>query len=285
MRFLVIKKRYLAHKDIFLYVFISLLGLMMVLFHIETFEGFVLRFLAYEKKWDFLMAVFTFIAAIVALLALLQSLKISKRSSFDLRFTQLVESLRNAVLDPKLSERIEIYLRQGESLDTRQELDVLMQGFWEYTELRESLSGSINACTFTSFCKGFMDKNALDRELNARCMFDFWDTFCSRLVYRSDFLRCFTILYNIIIYVDKYDIGQETKDTYMKIIRSNLTKDFLFCYMINLMRFNEGMDRDYLKILRKYDFFCDVLNDDIYGNMTKRLIPSYLYQHFRNTPE
>lgn len=98
-----------------------------------------------------------------------------------------------------------------------------------------------------------------------------WDNYTNRLVYRSHFLNSFKFLYNIINTITVSNIAQVDKSKYVERVQSLMNQDELFCYYINQIVYSNESDSQYLKILRTYDFFRDVITADKFAGIMKNI--------------
>lgn len=105
-----------------------------------------------------------------------------------------------------------------------------------------------------------------------------WDDFVSQLVYRANFLNCFKFLYNIIDTIEASDLSDKDKAIYMERTQALLNQNELFCYYINLIVSTGGYNQKHLATLRKYNFFKDLVNSDLYREILHSSIASSLKQ-------
>ena len=105
-----------------------------------------------------------------------------------------------------------------------------------------------------------------------------WNDFVSQLVYRANFLNCFKFLYNIIDTIEASELSDKDKALYMERTQALLNQDELLCYYINLIVSSGGYEQRHLATLRKYNFFKDLVNSDLYKDILHSSIASSLKQ-------
>lgn len=67
------------------------------------------------------------------------------------------------------------------------------------------------------------------------------------------------------------NIAQVNKSKYVERVQSLMNQDELFCYYINQIVYSNESDSQYLKILRTYDFFRDVITADKFAGIMKNI--------------
>lgn len=67
------------------------------------------------------------------------------------------------------------------------------------------------------------------------------------------------------------NIAQVDKSKYVERVQSLMNQDELFCYYINQIVYSNESDSQYLKILRTYDFFRDVITADKFAGIMKNI--------------
>ncbi len=135
---------------------------------------------------------------------------------------------------------------------------------------------------FLNFCNIYREYNNENKITDYQRIKMLWGTYAKSLCYESNYLNCFKYIYYIIDTVHKSPLDGELKKHYVGIIQAQLNHDILFCYLINQIIFNGGQDKDFTKVLKQYDFFCDIYKDnDNYGSIIKSTIPKDIIKQYR----
>ncbi len=235
-------------------------------------------------------------AAIVAYYALKQAREINKRSAFDQRFTHLLESAKTYISDPRLSHVSKFYnLKQSGATNTTSSmsLDAVLRSFIsgniaqnmqpqvKQHDIYDNFSAkTFNIPTFLLVSIGIKESIHTNGGLSARGLFAYWSNFCGRLVYIADFQKCFKALYSVVMLVEDAQLSTKVKEQYITIIKNNLSKDVLLCYMLSLYVYNDGSDRDYVSRLRGYNFFEDLFGDEYFRGLIRRGLPHDMFSLF-----
>lgn len=218
--------------------------------------------------WASISGIASLIMGILAFLAWRQSIHARLYASFENLYASLLAQQRNLF---ESSYIIQTLLKTGPTKDT---VTTVINGT-DYSvniETRRSIA--------VSFCNYYSDVvNAHKGQT-----FDFptisiiWDDFVSQLVYRANFLNCFKFLYNIIDTIEASDLSDKDKAIYMERTQALINQDELFCYYINLIVSTGGYNQIHLATLRKYNFFKDLINSDLYREILHSSIASSLKQ-------
>lgn len=223
------------------------------------------------KSSNIISAVFTAIAAVIALFAYLQSIKTRMNSSFDAIFTQLLASLHSFFYTDYVKKT---RLKQG---------NIVSVGNISIG-IDPDLNVFLNFCTFyQTYFKRKGDTFSV-QEIS-----QIWKAYSNALLYESDFLICFKYLYHTIDTVSKFSLDEKTKRQYIGIIQSQLNLDVLFCYLINQIVMADDKENEFTHTLKDYDFFKDLYEDgDRYKTLAINSIPdninNFFYENTENIP-
>ncbi|WP_337946100.1 putative phage abortive infection protein [Segatella sp.] len=132
----------------------------------------------------------------------------------------------------------------------------------------------------TNFCRCYSNiaKKCSGQTFDFPTISKIWNDFVSQLVYRANFLSCFKFLYNIIDTIEASELSDKDKALYMERTQALLNQDELLCYYINLIVSSGGYEQRHLATLRKYNFFKDLVNSDLYKDILHSSIASFLKQ-------
>lgn len=188
-------------------------------------------------------AVFSFSALIVAVKAFKESQRMRRISTFNALFSQLIANHKDIFANNALKKTT---LVMDDKCDTKiavidRECDVF-SNFYKYYEVRHE------------------DVKKTDGDVN---IVNVWDDYVKMIKEDAKFNNCFKYVYNEIRTVlDEKTIDDDAKKHYMSIIQSYMNNDELFCYLINLLQHYGFYYREdgYKSCLCKYGFFEDLLN-------------------------
>ena len=188
-------------------------------------------------------AVFSFSALIVAVKAFKESQRMRRISTFNALFSQLIANHKDIFANNALKKTT---LVMDDKCDTKiavldRECDVF-SNFYNYYEVRHE------------------DVKKTDGDVN---IVNVWDDYVKMIKEDAKFNNCFKYVYNEIRTVlDEKTIDDDAKKHYISIIQSYMNNDELFCYLINLLQHYGFYYREdgYKSCLCKYGFFEDLLN-------------------------
>lgn len=219
--------------------------------------------------WSMITAIATVVAAGCAINAYNQSVEAKKQSSFDAIFSQLLSTLQCLIDNESL---------RTTTLKTSDQTCIKFAG----TKKEICIESNKDINVFLNFCNIYREYNNENKITDYQRIKMLWGTYAKSLCYESNYLNCFKYIYYIIDTVHKSPLDGELKKHYVGIIQAQLNHDILFCYLINQIIFNGGQDKDFTKVLKQYDFFCDIYKDnDNYGSIIKSTIPKDIIKQYR----
>lgn len=222
-------------------------------FHADHFREYCADILNINVNWSKLTAVSTLCAAIFALMAYFQSCKMSKLSSFNSVFAQILANFRSYLTDENVMRTQIIKLQ-----------DI-------HGKIRQT--STENESSYQSFCQKYIDRTGRKKQ-EVNDIRRIWTEYCMSLVYRANFLNTFKYIYYVVDLVVKSPLAEDDKRRYVKIVQAQLNMDVLFCYLINLICTYREKGNPYIDILKKYEFFKSLFDDGIwYRRIIEETIP------------
>ena len=219
--------------------------------------------------WAAISGIASLIMGILAFLAWRQSIKARLYSSFETLYASLLAQQRNLFENPSISQTL---LKPNPILTTM----INRIGF--HFDIVDNQPVTTNFCR----CYSNIAKKCSGQTFDFPTISKIWNDFVSQLVYRANFLSCFKILYNIIDTIEASELSDKDKALYMERTQALLNQDELFCYYINLIVSTGGYNQKHLATLRKYNFFKDLVNSDLYKEILHNSIASSLKQMMSN---
>ena len=215
--------------------------------------------------WAAISGIASLIMGILAFLAWRQSIKARFYSSFETLYASLLAQQRNLFENSCVSQTL---------LKPNPTLTILINR----TDFHFNIE--VDQPVTTNFCRCYSNiaKACSGQTFDFPTISKIWDDFGSQLVYRANFLNCFKFLYNIIDTIEASELSDRDKALYMERTQSLLNQDELFCYYINLIVSTGGYNQKHLATLRKYNFFKDLVNSDLYREILHSSIASSLKQ-------
>ena len=215
--------------------------------------------------WAAISGIASLIMGILAFLAWRQSIKARLYSSFETLYASLLAQQRNLFENPSISQTL---LKPNPILTTM----INRIGF--HFDIVDNQPVTTNFCR----CYSNIAKNCSGQTFDFPTISKIWNDFVSQLVYRANFLSCFKFLYNIIDTIEASELSDKDKALYMERTQALLNQDELLCYYINLIVSSGGYEQRHLATLRKYNFFKDLVNSDLYKDILHSSIASSLKQ-------
>lgn len=226
--------------------------------------------------WDVITSISTLLAVVAAFMAYCQSRRTRQQASFDAVFAQLLNGLLSFVNNPVLQKTC---LNKPANITGVNQYGAKMSGY-----IKEALvetNGKYNA--YIGFCqlyKSVSSKNC-DRCFTMGDIKRIWDMYSEGLIYKAVFQNCFKYIYHMIDTVVNSSLDKEDKVRYVGIIQAQLNLDMLFCYLVNQIVMNGGLESEFTKILRDYDFFKNLFEDhNGYEKYIRDTVPYQLYECF-----
>lgn len=218
--------------------------------------------------WAAISGIASLIMGILAFLAWRQSIKARICTSFENLYASLLAQQRNLF---ESSYIIRTLLKTGHTQDT---VTTVINGTDYSVNIEKRHSITANFCNYYSDVANAHKGQTFDFPTISKI----WDDFVSQLVYRANFLNCFKFLYNIVDTIEASDLSDKDKAIYMERTQALINQDELFCYYINLIVSTGGYNQKHLATLRKYNFFKDLINSDLYREILHSSIASSLKQ-------
>lgn len=215
--------------------------------------------------WAAISGIASLIMGILAFLAWRQSIKARFYSSFETLYASLLAQQRNLFENPSISQTL---LKPNPILTTM----INRIGF--HFDIVDNQPVTTNFCR----CYSNIAKKCSGQTFDFPTISKIWNDFVSQLVYRANFLNCFKFLYNIIDTIEASELSDKDKALYMERTQALLNQDELLCYYINLIVSSGGYEQRHLATLRKYNFFKDLVNSDLYKDILHSSIASSLKQ-------
>ena len=215
--------------------------------------------------WAAISGIASLIMGILAFLAWRQSIKARFYSSFETLYASLLAQQRNLFENPSISQTL---LKPNPILTTM----INRIGF--HFDIVDNQPVTTNFCR----CYSNIAKKCSGQTFDFPTISKIWNDFVSQLVYRANFLSCFKFLYNIIDTIEASELSDKDKALYMERTQALLNQDELLCYYINLIVSSGGYEQRHLATLRKYHFFRDLINSDLYKDILHSSIASSLKQ-------
>lgn len=215
--------------------------------------------------WAAISGIASLIMGILAFLAWRQSIKARLYSSFETLYASLLAQQRNLFENPCISQTL---LKPNPILTTM----INRIGF--HFDIVDNQPVTTNFCR----CYSNIATNCSGQTFDFPTISKIWNDFVSQLVYRANFLSCFKFLYNIIDTIEASELSDRDKALYMERTQALLNQDELLCYYINLIVSSGGYEQRHLATLRKYNFFKDLVNSDLYKDILHSSIASSLKQ-------
>ena len=215
--------------------------------------------------WAAISGIASLIMGILAFLAWRQSIKARLYSSFETLYASLLAQQRNLFENPSISQTL---LKPNPILTTM----INRIGF--HFDIVDNQPVTTNFCR----CYSNIAKKCSGQTFDFPTISKIWNDFVSQLVYRANFLSCFKFLYNIIDTIEASELSDKDKALYMERTQALLNQDELLCYYINLIVSSGGYEQRHLATLRKYNFFKDLVNSDLYKDILHSSIASFLKQ-------
>ena len=215
--------------------------------------------------WAAISGIASLIMGILAFLAWRQSIKARLYSSFETLYASLLAQQRNLFENPSISQTL---LKPNPILTTM----INRIGF--HFDIVDNQPVTTNFCR----CYSNIAKKCSGQTFDFPTISKIWNDFVSQLVYRANFLSCFKFLYNIIDTIEASELSDKDKALYMERTQALLNQDELLCYYINLIVSSGGYEQRHLATLRKYNFFKDLVNSDLYKDILHSSIASSLKQ-------
>ena len=215
--------------------------------------------------WAAISGIASLIMGILAFLAWRQSIKARLYSSFETLYASLLAQQRNLFENPSISQTL---LKPNPILTTM----INRIGF--HFDIVDNQPVTTNFCR----CYSNIAKKCSGQTFDFPTISKIWNDFVSQLVYRANFLNCFKFLYNIIDTIEASELSDKDKALYMERTQALLNQDELLCYYINLIVSSGGYEQRHLATLRKYNFFKDLVNSDLYKDILHSSIASSLKQ-------
>lgn len=215
--------------------------------------------------WAAISGIASLIMGILAFLAWRQSIKARFYSSFETLYASLLAQQRNLFENPSISQTL---LKPNPILTTM----INRIGF--HFDIVDNQPVTTNFCR----CYSNIAKKCSGQTFDFPTISKIWNDFVSQLVYRANFLSCFKFLYNIIDTIEASELSDKDKALYMERTQALLNQDELLCYYINLIVSSGGYEQRHLATLRKYNFFKDLVNSDLYKDILHSSIASSLKQ-------
>lgn len=121
---------------------------------------------------------------------------------------------------------------------------------------------------FKDFVDYLTSRQKLIVELHSRTGIEgIWDDYCNKLAEPAKFIRCFKYVYNEIDTIIKNNPDHDCDLYYSNLIQAGMTKDELFCYLINFLVSAKVDNKDEHKriqdFMKKNDFFKDLCREAI----------------------
>lgn len=215
--------------------------------------------------WAAISGIASLIMGILAFLAWRQSIKARLYSSFETLYASLLAQQRNLFENPSISQTL---LKPNPILTTM----INRIGF--HFDIVDNQPVTTNFCR----CYSNIAKKCSGQTFDFPTISKIWNDFVSQLVYRANFLSCFKFLYNIIDTIEASELSDKDKALYMERTQALLNQDELLSYYINLIVSSGGYEQRHLATLRKYNFFKDLVNSDLYKDILHSSIASSLKQ-------
>lgn len=218
--------------------------------------------------WAAISGMASLIMGILAFLAWRQSIKARLYTSFENLYASLLAQQRN------LFESSCIIHTQLKTDHTKDTVTTVINGADYSVNIANEQPVTTNFYNYYSDIVNAYKGQTFDFPTISKI----WDDFVSQLVYRANFLNCFKFLYNIIDTIEASDLSDKDKTIYMERTQALLNQNELFCYYINLIVSTGGYNQKHLATLRKYNFFKDLVNSDLYREILHSSIASSLKQ-------
>lgn len=215
--------------------------------------------------WTVFSCMASLTMGILAFLAWRQSIKARFYTSFENLYSSLLAQQRSLF---ESSCIIQTLLKPNPTLTT------MINRNYFYFDVKTDQPVTTNFCRCYSNIALALSGQTFDFPTISRI----WSDFVSQLVYRANFLNCFKFLYNIIDTIEESELSDKDKALYMERTQALLNQDELFCYYINLIVSTGGYNQKHLATLRKYNFFRDLVNSDLYKEILHSSIASSLKQ-------
>ena len=219
--------------------------------------------------WAAISCIASLVMGLLAFLAWRQSIKARLYTSFENLYASLLAQQRNLFENSCVSQTL---------LKPNPTLTILINR----TDFHFNIE--VDQPVTTNFCRCYSNiaKACSGQTFDFPTISKIWDDFGSQLVYRANFLNCFKFLYNIIDTIEASELSDRDKALYMERTQALLNQDELFCYYINLIVSTGGYNQKHLATLRKYNFFKDLVNSDLYKEILHNSIASSLKQMMSN---
>ena len=215
--------------------------------------------------WAAISGIASLIMGILAFLAWRQSIKARFYSSFETLYASLLAQQRNLFENPSISQT---------QLKPNPILTTMINRIGFHFDIVDNQPVTTNFCR----CYSNIAKKCSGQTFDFPTISKIWNDFVSQLVYRANFLSCFKFLYNIIDTIEASELSNKDKALYMERTQALLNQDELLCYYINLIVSSGGYEQRHLATLRKYNFFKDLVNSDLYKDILHSSIASSLKQ-------
>jgi len=209
---------------------------------------------------DILSAIAAILGVLFAFLAWMQSLKTRCYTSFETSFSNMI-ALQKSFFDNDFLRITK--LNHTLVINKIAILFFSFRGRTHFYHIDTRLPVTINFSNFfTEIWNNFPNESFSHQDLVY-----IWNYYTERLVYQSHFLNSFKFLYNIIDTITIAKIKTEDKAKFVERVQALVNQDELFCYYMNQIVYSNENDSPYLKILRAYDFFKDVLSADKFSGI------------------
>ena len=215
--------------------------------------------------WAAISGIASLIMGILAFLAWRQSIKARFYSSFETLYASLLAQQRNLFENPSISQT---------QLKPNPILTTMINRIGFHFDIVDNQPVTTNFCR----CYSNIAKKCSGQTFDFPTISKIWNDFVSQLVYRANFLSCFKFLYNIIDTIEASELSDKDKALYMERTQALLNQDELLCYYINLIVSSGGYEQRHLATLRKYNFFKNLVNSDLYKDILHSSIASSLKQ-------
>ena len=215
--------------------------------------------------WAAISCIASLVMGLLAFLAWRQSIKARLYTSFENLYASLLAQQRNLFENSCISQTL---LKPNPTLTT------LINRTSFHFNIEDDQPVTTNFCR----CYSNIAKACSGQTFDFPTISQIWNDFVSQLVYRANFLSCFKFLYNIIDTIEASELSDKDKALYMERTQALLNQDELLCYYINLIVSSGGYEQRHLATLRKYNFFKDLVNSDLYKDILHSSIASSLKQ-------
>lgn len=222
--------------------------------------------------WAAISCMASLIMGILAFLAWRQSIKTRHYTSFENLYSSLLAQQRNLFENTYI---IRTHLKIDHMKD---KVTTIINGTDFSVNIAKKQSVTTNFCNYYSVIANAYSGQTFDFPTISKI----WNDYVTQLVYRANFLNCFKFLYNIIDTIEVSKLSDKDKALYMERTQALLNQDELFCYYINLIVSTGGYNQKHLATLRKYNFFKDLVNSDLYKEILHNNIASSLKQMMSN---